>query len=135
VSAAPAASRPAPLRWRDRLEPGLDIKVTSAIDAAGFRIRILDRGYGDMRRRRQVAIPVLRPHIKATSLTLPGARTLGTESLGGCHGQIALAPKWQAANQPQCPLSGVKRTLCGRAAMSAFDPKRTWAALDCCGAN
>jgi hypothetical protein len=25
----------------------------------------------------------------------------------------------------QCPLSGVKRTLCGRAAMSAFDPKRT----------
>jgi len=25
----------------------------------------------------------------------------------------------------QCPLSGVKRTLIGRAAMSAFDPKRT----------
>src|SRR5262249_7865668 len=26
----------------------------------------------------------------------------------------------------QCPLLGVKRTLCGRAAMSAFDPKRTF---------
>ena len=26
-----------------------------------------------------------------------------------------------------CPLSGVKQTLIGDAAMSAFDPKRTWA--------
>jgi hypothetical protein len=26
----------------------------------------------------------------------------------------------------QCPLLGVKRTLVGDAAMSAFDPKRTW---------
>jgi hypothetical protein len=25
----------------------------------------------------------------------------------------------------ECPLSGVKRTLIGHAAMSAFDPKRT----------
>jgi hypothetical protein len=28
----------------------------------------------------------------------------------------------------KCPLSGVKRTLLGRAAMSAYDPKRTLAA-------
>ena len=26
----------------------------------------------------------------------------------------------------KCPLSGVKRTLIGNAAMSAYDPKRTW---------
>ena len=32
----------------------------------------------------------------------------------------------------QCPLSGVKQTLIGRALMSAYDPKQTWAALGCC---
>jgi hypothetical protein len=32
----------------------------------------------------------------------------------------------------QCPLSGVKRTSTGGNPMSAFDPKRTWAAQDCC---
>ena len=26
----------------------------------------------------------------------------------------------------ECPLSGVKQTSLGHAAMSAFDPKRTW---------
>ena len=35
----------------------------------------------------------------------------------------------------QCPLLGVKQKLVGAAAMSAFDPKRTWTAQDCCRAN
>jgi hypothetical protein len=35
----------------------------------------------------------------------------------------------------QCPLSGVKQTLQIRPAMSAFDPKRTWASQDFCSAN
>ena len=35
----------------------------------------------------------------------------------------------------QCPLLGVKRTLPKRPPMSAFDPKRTLAAQDCCRAN
>src|SRR6516165_9905048 len=35
----------------------------------------------------------------------------------------------------QCPLLGVKRTLCERTPVSAFDPKLTWAAQDCCYAN
>src|SRR5262249_21393263 len=35
----------------------------------------------------------------------------------------------------QGPLLGVKRTLVGDAAMSAFDPRRTWTVQDCCIAN
>ena len=35
-------------------------------------------------------------------------------------------------SQFRCPLSGVKRTLVGGAAMSAFDPKRTFGPEDCC---
>ena len=46
-----------------RFEPGLDIEIAGTIDTAGFRLRILDLGDGDVRRRRQVAFPVLRPQI------------------------------------------------------------------------
>src|SRR5262249_12779909 len=35
----------------------------------------------------------------------------------------------------QCPLLGVKRTSRSLGRMSAFDPKRTSAAKDCCRAN
>jgi len=37
--------------------------------------------------------------------------------------------------ESQCPLLGVKRTLIGSAAMSAFDPKRTFDPEDCCHAK
>jgi hypothetical protein len=39
-----------------------------------------------------------------------------------------LAQSGHRAAEFQCPLLGVKRTLVGGAAMSAFDPKRTFAA-------
>jgi hypothetical protein len=38
---------------------------------------------------------------------------------------LLLAQSRHPTTEFQCPLLGVKRTLCGRAAMSAFDPKRT----------
>jgi hypothetical protein len=37
----------------------------------------------------------------------------------------AFGTKGHFVTEFQCPLSGVKRALCGRAAMSAFDPKQT----------
>ena len=46
-----------------------------------------------------------------------------------------LAQSGHSATEFQCPLLGVKRTLPKRPPMSAFDPKRTWAARDCCRAN
>jgi hypothetical protein len=43
---------------------------------------------------------------------------------GAC---LLLAQSGQHGRADLCPLLGVKRTLTGRAAMSASDPKRTWA--------
>jgi len=42
-----------------------------------------------------------------------------------------LAQSGHLAGEFQCPLLGVKRTLVGDAAMSAFDPKRTSAWHSC----
>jgi putative ABC transport system substrate-binding protein len=47
------------------------------------------------------------------------------EAIFGGHSQI----------EDQCPQSGVKRTSRGRTPMSAFDPKRTSAAQNCCCAT
>jgi hypothetical protein len=41
---------------------------------------------------------------------------------------LRLAQSGHFAIEFRCPLLGVKRTLVGDAAMSAFDPKRTWRA-------
>jgi hypothetical protein len=46
-----------------------------------------------------------------------------------------LAQSGHFENEFQCLLLGVKRTLGGRAAMSAFDPKRTFGSADCCHAK
>ena len=43
-----------------------------------------------------------------------------------------LAQSGHADRLNQCPLSGVKRTSGEGVSMFAFDPKRTWAAQDCC---
>ena len=48
---------------------------------------------------------------------------------------LLLAQSGYFATEFRCPLLGVKRTLCGRAAMSAFDPKRTSAIGICCDAQ
>ena len=69
----------------DRLEPSLDIKVAGAIDAAGFRIGILNGGDSDMRRRRQIACPILRAQVVAALFPPSSAGTFGTDTLGARH--------------------------------------------------
>ena len=46
-----------------------------------------------------------------------------------------LAQSGHSTTEFQCPLLGVKRTSEECAAMSAFDPKRTLTAQDCCRAK
>ena len=95
----------------NRLEPGFDVEIADAIDATGFRIRILCGGNSNVCRGRQIAASILRPQIMAPLLAPSSSGTLCAKSLGSRHRRIALASKWQAANRPQCPLSGAKQTM------------------------
>jgi hypothetical protein len=69
----------------DRLELRLDIKITGAIDTAGRRIGVLDRGDGHMRRRRQIGLTILRSQIMAPLLAPSGTGTLCAKLPGRRH--------------------------------------------------
>src|SRR5262249_10601807 len=66
---------------------------------------------------------------------LPEADSVSRLALGNVRLCLLLAQSGHSDTLNQCPLSEVKRTLVGGAGMSAFDPKRTLAAWDCCCAN
>jgi hypothetical protein len=52
------------------------------------------------------------------------------EMNGSCFGECPLlAQSGHPKSLQECPLLAVKRTLIGRAAMSAYDPKRTSALI------
>src|SRR5215831_15210073 len=89
------------------------------------------------------------PHLKAEHMAAPTksatrrfflpTRSRPHMALSGhsyrAHRCPLLAQSGHHDRAEPCPLLGVKRTSSRRAAMSAYDPKRTWAAQDCCRAT
>ena len=75
--------------------------------------------------------PALSEHLQGSFDSLPSvswqeARMLENQAALYCSAEcLLLAQSGHFAAEFRCPLLGVKRTLVGDAAMSAFDPKRT----------
>jgi len=75
-----------------RLEPGLDIEIAGAIDAAGGLVGILETGDGNVRCRRQIGFTITRAEIEPAPIALPSSGTLATDSsLGRRHAVDRLA--------------------------------------------
>src|SRR5262249_1225550 len=72
------------------------------------------------------AITTITATPKFAVLCLALARNPYRLQAGQC---LLLAQSGHHGRADQCPFLGVKRTLCGRAAISAFDPKRTSATV------
>jgi hypothetical protein len=67
----------------DGLQASLDIEIAGAIDAASWRIGIFGRYHADVRRRWQIAFPIMRPQIMPSPLALPGMSAAGAKPLFG----------------------------------------------------
>src|ERR1700740_236473 len=64
-----------------------------------------------------------------------GEKILPSTAFIRCAECLLLAQSGHRDRAAECPLLGVKRTSVFQSAMSAFDPKRTWVAKDCCPAT
>jgi hypothetical protein len=68
-------------------------------------------------------------------MSLAGRRRRRRQKRSNKTDRLLLAQSGHFTAESQCPLLGVKRTFRQLASMSAFDPKRTFAAPVCCDAT
>ena len=67
----------------DRLKPRLNDEVSELVGAAGRRLRIFKLEHTEVPSLWQIALPVVRPQVIATSLALPRTSALTTDPLFG----------------------------------------------------